>query len=168
MSEPRPGISLGAYVDTLLGMIGALVLFGMMMLTFTDVVLRYAFNAPMQGAFEVTELLLVVLIFSGLPLVSRNDKHVTADLIDRLLTTRLRRLVAVVTHLIFCAALLGVGWLMWGKAGKLAQVGDTTQILRITLAPFVYLTSVLLLVTAIIHLVKAYRGELSEGASDQL
>ncbi len=145
--------------DALLGIIGAVALFAMMMLTSVDVVLRYAFNAPLPGAFELTELMLVVLIFSGLPLVSLSDKHVTTDLVDGLLTARLQRRVAVTAHLVFCAALLGVGWLIWSKAGKVAEVGDTTQILRILLAPFVYLMSVLLFITAAIHLVKAFRGE---------
>lgn len=157
----KPATRAGA----LLGSIGAVALFGMMMLTFADVVLRYAFNAPLPGAFEVTELMLVVLIFSGLPLVSLNDKHVTTDLVDRLLTAHLRRANAVLAHLVFCAALLGVGWLIWSKAGKLAEVGDTTQILRILLAPFVYLMSALLFVTAVIHLVKALRAGRIEGDS---
>ena len=48
----------------------AAILFAMMVLTTVDVVARYVFNRPLRGAFEITELLLVVLIFAGLPLVS--------------------------------------------------------------------------------------------------
>ncbi len=59
--------------------------FAMMLLTFVDVVARYVFNRPLRGAFEVTELMLLVLIFAGLPLVSYADEHVTMDFIDRVL-----------------------------------------------------------------------------------
>jgi len=45
----------------------------MMVLTFVDVVGRYLLNRPLRGAFELTELGLVVLIFAGLPLVSHAD-----------------------------------------------------------------------------------------------
>lgn len=48
-------------------------------------VARYLRNRPIRGAFEVTELTLLVLIFAGLPVVSRADEHVTMDLIDRVL-----------------------------------------------------------------------------------
>ena len=163
MTEKSQRTRSSAVFDTLLGITGAVVLFAMMMLTSTDVVLRYLFNAPMPGAFEVTELMLVVLIFSGLPLVSRNDKHVTTDLIDRFLTERLRRVLGTLVHLIFGAALIGISWLVWTKAGKLALTGDTTANLHIALAPFVYAMSVLIFVTGVIHLMKAYRGEPGEG-----
>jgi len=168
MAEESQRTGRGAIFDALLGVIGAAVLFAMMILTTTDVVLRYVFNAPLRGAFELTELMLVVLIFSGLPLVSHNDKHVTMDVIDRFLTERLRKGLAAVIHLIFSAALIAIGWLVWGKAGRLAQTGDTTADLHIMLAPFVYLMSVLIVLTAIIHIMKAFRGELGQGGGGNL
>ena len=57
-------------VEGLLGVAASLILLAMMLLTFVDVVARYVLNRPVRGAFEVTELLLLVLIFAGLPLVS--------------------------------------------------------------------------------------------------
>ena len=56
--------------DTILGVAASAILLAMMLLTFVDVVARYVFSRPVRGAFEVTELMLVVLIFAGLPLVS--------------------------------------------------------------------------------------------------
>jgi TRAP-type C4-dicarboxylate transport system permease small subunit len=65
--------------DAVLGIAASAILFAMMTLTFVDVVARYVFNRPISGAFEVTELLLLVLIFAGLPLVSHADEHVTME-----------------------------------------------------------------------------------------
>lgn len=166
MSTPIRSLNSGGIADTVLGMIGASALFAMMLLTSADVVLRYAFDAPLQGAFELVELMLVVLIFSGLPLVSRNDKHVTADFIDRILSARGRRVIGVIAHSIFCAVLIGVSGLVWRTAGRLLEIGDTTQILRIKLAPFVYLMSVLIFVAGVVHLLKACRGETGESSAD--
>ena len=53
--------------DAALGIAASAILFCMMTLTFVDVVLRYVFNRPLRGGFEVTELMLLVLIFAGLP-----------------------------------------------------------------------------------------------------
>ena len=80
-------------LDGLLGAIGAVVLFGMMALTFVDVIMRYVFNASLRGAFEITELMMVILIYAGLPVVSRHNLHVTTDLIDRFLSPRVRRVL---------------------------------------------------------------------------
>lgn len=146
---------IGERADRLLGYVSAVVLFAMMGLTFVDVVLRYLFNRPVRGAFEITELMMVILIYAGLPLVSRNDMHVTTDLVDRFLSPAMNRAVAAVVHVVCAVALFGATWLIWLKAGRTLQVGDTTAALEIPLAPFVYLMFVLTLATAIIHVAKA-------------
>jgi TRAP-type C4-dicarboxylate transport system permease small subunit len=149
-------MTLGTRLDALLGAIGAVVLFGMMALTFVDVILRYGFNASLRGAFEITELMMVVLIYAGLPVVSRNDLHVTTDLIDRFLPGRVRRAIDVAVHFLCALVLFGAAWLVWLKAARTARLGDVTAALHLTLAPYVYLMCALILVTAVIHLVKAF------------
>ena len=47
-------------------------------------------------------------------------------------------------------------WLLWKKAERTLQVGDTTATLEIALVPFVYLMCALIFATANIHLVKAF------------
>lgn len=156
----HPAASLGTALDRLLGLVTATALFAMMTLTTIDVVMRYVFGAPIRGAFELTELLLVTVIFSGLPLVSRDDQHVAADLVDRFLGAAARRSLATTVHLLAAAAFAGVAWLAWGKAARLAANADTTASLQVALAPFAYLMAVMLAVTAMVHAVKALRGAL--------
>ena len=90
----------GAWLDRALGAAAAALLFGLMVLTTADVIGRYIFNWPLRGAFEITELMLLSLIFAGLPLASRTDEHVTLDFIDMLLgpggRALLRRLIDLV------------------------------------------------------------------------
>src|SRR4249920_4144256 len=83
----------GAWLDRVLGAAAAVLLFYLMALTTADVIGRYVFNWPLRGAFEITELLLLTLIFAGLPLASRADEHVTLDFIDMTLSERGRRLL---------------------------------------------------------------------------
>lgn len=128
----------------------------MMLLTFADVVGRYVFNWPLRGAFEITELALLVLIFAGLPLVSRADEHVTMDFIDRWLPAKLATLVQRLVHLFCGAVILALSWQVWLKAGKIAAYGDTTDVLKITVGPFVYFMAVMVAVTGILHVFKAF------------
>jgi len=139
-------------MEPLLGAIAGVLLFCMMCITFVDVVLRYLFNAPLRGGFEITELMLVVLIFAALPLVSRREEHVVMDFLDRYLGPRLYRALRALEHVVSAAVMSGLGWLLWQKAGKLAAYGDTTSVLKIELAPFVYAIAVLIFVSALIHL----------------
>jgi TRAP-type C4-dicarboxylate transport system permease small subunit len=142
--------------DIVLGAIAGSLLFAMMTLTFTDVVLRYFFNAPIKGGFEVTEMMMAVLIFAGLPLVSRKSEHVTIDAFDRFFPDAVRRALHVVIHLVCAATLVGMAWLLYRKAGSFAEIGDITQTLKLPIAPFVYLMAALTLATAAVHVTTAF------------
>ena len=127
-----------------------------MVLTFFDVVGRYLLNRPIRGAFEVTELALLVLIFAGLPLVSHADEHVTMDFIDRLLPARIVRVWVRVMHVICAAIMFFLCWQVWIKASRIASYADTTDVLRITLGPFVYFMALMIGLTGLVHVFKVF------------
>src|SRR5437660_7510658 len=122
--------------DAVLGIAASFLLFGMMALTFFDVVGRYLLNRPIRGAFEITELMLLVLIFAGLPLVSHADEHVTMDFIDRLLPPR--GVVALIRfmHALVAVVFFFLTWQVLVKAARISGYGDTTDVLRIPVGPF--------------------------------
>jgi TRAP-type transport system small permease protein len=142
--------------DAALGSAAAVLLFGMMVLTFVDVVARYLLNKPIRGAFEVTELLLLVLIFAGLPLVSHADEHVTMDFIDRILPPAALSVLVRIVHAACAAIMFFLTWQVWIKAGKIMGYGDTTDVLRITVGPFVYFMDAMIALTGLIHLYKVF------------
>jgi TRAP-type C4-dicarboxylate transport system permease small subunit len=131
-------------------------LFAMMAFTFADVVLRYLFARPVRGGLEVVELLMVAMIFSALPLVSRRDEHVTIDTIEQHFPEVVKAALRRVMHAIAAAGLAGAGWLMYRKAATLADFGDRTQLLGVPIAPFVYFMAALLVVTALVHFAKTF------------
>ena len=144
----------GVWLDRALGAAAAMLLFGLMALTAADVVGRYVFNWPLRGAFEITELLLLALIFAGLPLASRTGEHVTLDFIDMALHHRGRLLLRRLVDLVCGLLILGLAWRVWNKAGKIAGYGDTTEVLRLPVGPFVYFMAIMVAVTGIVHLAK--------------
>ena len=142
--------------DAVLGIAASTILFLMMLLTFVDVVARYLFNFPLRGGFEITELMLLVLIFAGLPLVSHSDEHVTMDFIDRMVPDGARLLVVRVVHGVCAAVMFFLTWQVWIKAGKIAGYGDTTDVLKITVGPFVYFMAAMILLTGLVHVYKMF------------
>ena len=140
----------------MLGVAASAILFALMALTFADVVLRYLFNRPIRGGFELTELGLLVLIFAGLPLVSHADEHVTMDFIDRMLPPRVRRAWLRFMHLAIAALMAFFTWQVWIKAGKIAGYGDTADVLRIAVGPFVYIMTAMIALTGAVHVFKVF------------
>jgi TRAP-type C4-dicarboxylate transport system permease small subunit len=141
-------------VEALLGVAASIILLAMMLLTTVDVVARYLFNRPLRGAFEVTELLLLVLIFAGLPLVSFTNEHAVMDFIDRVLRRRALRGLQGLVELVSALLMFLLAWLTWLKADRIWGYRDATDVLRILYGPFVYFMAVTLALAGVIHLYK--------------
>jgi TRAP-type transport system small permease protein len=138
-----------------LGSTAGLALLAMMLLAFVDVSAR-KLNIPVAGGVELTELLMVVLVFSGLPLVSMRGEHVTFDLIDPFLPAGVRSFLMHTMQLVAGAAFLALSWSMWGRANRLLEDGLTTAQLKIGVAPFAFVMCAMLAVTGLIHLALAF------------
>jgi TRAP-type C4-dicarboxylate transport system permease small subunit len=143
--------------DAVLGVAASAILFAMMALTFFDVVARYVFNRPIRGAFEVTELLLLVLIFAGLPLVSHADEHVTMDFVDRWLAPVRRRALSRAIDVLVAALMFFMAWQVWIRAARVSSYGDATDVLRIAYGPFVYFMAAMIALAGAIHVYKTFQ-----------
>lgn len=143
-------------LETLCGTLAAAALFAIMWLTFVDVAGRKAIDTSLPGSLELTEMLMVLVIFAGLPLVSLRGEHVVFDSLDPLLERWVRRAQGLVVDLLCAAALAGVAWLMWVKAGNMMEYGDTSAQLKIPQGPFIYLMSLLCALTALVHLLLTF------------
>ena len=139
------------------GLLCAAALFGIMVLTFFDVIGRKLVDHSIPGSLELTELMMVAVIFGALPLVSMRGEHVTFDSLDTHLPAAVRRAQALVVHLLCAAALLGLAWLMWRMGGQFTETGETTAQLRIPKAPFIYGMAVLCGLTGLVHLTQLAR-----------
>src|SRR5947207_4661074 len=143
-------------IDAALGVVASAILFVLMLVTFADVVSRYLLNRPIRGAFEITELMLLVLIFAGLPLVSHADEHVTMDFIDRMLPAAAVLALQRLVHAVVGALFFFLAWQMWIKAARISGYGDTTDVLRILVGPFVYFMVGMIALTACVHVFKVF------------
>lgn len=127
----------------LLGLTMAAILFLLMLVTFVDVMGRYLFSLPLPGAFEFTQILMAVLIFSGLPLVCAHDVNIRVDIAHGRLSERSRRVLDVFNHLVSTVALAVLAWRLWVKAGATLAAGDLSMYLGLPMYPVCYLMFVL-------------------------
>ncbi len=138
-------------LDGLCGLLAGVALFAIMALTLFDVLGRKLLSQSIPGSLELTEILMVVVIFAALPLVSLHGEHVVFDSLDSVLPAWLRRVQQALVDLACAGALAGLAWLMWDKGAAMASYGDTTAQLHLPLGPFVHLMAVLCALTALVH-----------------
>jgi TRAP-type C4-dicarboxylate transport system permease small subunit len=62
--------------------LAALALIVMMSVTVLDVFLRYVFNSPVRGSYDIVEAMLVIFVFHGMSTAFLHRKNITIDLID--------------------------------------------------------------------------------------
>ena len=121
----------------------SIILFVIMWLTVVDVVSRDAFNISIKGLFEVTEVLMGILVFAGVPIITARDGHVAVTLLDTFVGPKLRIFQKLVVN-IFCVLVLATfAWLLWDVADTAAGYNDVKLFSRIPLAPMGYFMAVM-------------------------
>ena len=145
---------------------GALLL-ALTFVTVIDVIGRYLLSRPLPGAGEYTELLLMAIIFTGLPAVCLDDGHVSVDLITSKFRGWLKTAQLVFARL-FVAVVLGVvAWQLWKHGSQLASYNEMTVYLRAPVGPFAKAAAVIAglcaLATLVMALLRLPRG--GEGSS---
>jgi TRAP-type C4-dicarboxylate transport system permease small subunit len=118
-----------------------------------DVVGRYFFNKPLAGGFEITEIGLALLIYCALPLVSARREHIVIDTFDVFMSPAVQRFLNRLADVICFMALSGVGYILYRRAVRVAEYGDTTNVLQLPLAPVVYTMSCMIVIAGLMHLV---------------
>ena len=134
------------------GAVSALALFGIMWLMLFDVIGRKYFNQSIPGALEITEILMVVVIFGALPLVSWRGEHIVFDSLDGVVPRALKGLQHRVVHLLCAGTFAFLGLQLLKRAERFAEYGEVTAHLGLALAPVAWLMAALLGATALVHL----------------
>jgi TRAP-type transport system small permease protein len=148
-------LQLQPLLDKLCGLLCAAALFAIMVLTFFDVGGRKLFSNSIPGSLELTELLMVIVIFAGLPLVSERGEHVIFDSLDSVWPAWFVKLQKMLVHLVCAVLMLALAYLMWQTGVQFASYGETTAQLKISKAPFIYGMAVFCGITGLVHAVLA-------------
>jgi TRAP-type transport system small permease protein len=122
--------------------IGEVILVLMVLLTVSDVFLRYLFHRPILGSWEVTEYMMAVLVFAcvGYTMVERG--HVVVDLVITRLPPRVRALVECITSLVAFVFFAIVTWRNVLQAGVALRRSDVSAELFIPKSPFILFVAV--------------------------
>mgnify|MGYP002818287070 CR=1 FL=1 len=124
----------------------------MLLVGSADVVLRYLFNAPLPWGLAVVGLLLGLTVFCGLPIISKDEEHITVGLLDRWISGRTKLIQAFLVHVISIAATLFIAERMYSYGT--ISLEDRTQhmMIDIPIWPFAYIFAALALISGLLIL----------------
>ncbi|PVB62151.1 TRAP transporter small permease [Labrenzia sp. 011] len=103
-------------VTRIMHLIAGIALVVMMLVVVGDIVLRAVFNLPIQGAYDVVGIALLVMTMFGIaPVVARRGE-IVIDLADAFLPQAVLRLLAVIAALTGVFLFAFFGWAMFAPA----------------------------------------------------
>ena len=123
-------------VNTRLAKAGGYVLLCMMVLTISDVIGRYFFNSPVTGAYEITEIMMVTVVFLFIGYTHSQKGHISIDFVIRLLPQKMRMTIDIVTHLVSLFIMILIAWMNILRCLELMRINEVTPILHIPISPF--------------------------------
>ena len=122
--------------------IAGFVLFGMMMLTTIDVICRYFFNASILGVYEITEFMMVCLVFFSLSFAQKLKGHVAVNILVDRLSNKPRHLFDGFNFLISIIFLLLIAGTSFSQGIELLHSNRVSGNLTIPVYPFFFVLTV--------------------------
>jgi TRAP-type C4-dicarboxylate transport system permease small subunit len=127
VSPPRRSLDVAA---TACGWVAGFFVAAMMLVTVSDVALRWTVAKPIRGVIEIVELLLACAFFFAVPATFLRDEHVVVDVIDGW-WPRATRWLKRVANVLAVVVLVAMGWQGWLVARDMLEFGDVTSDLSI-------------------------------------
>ena len=126
----------------------AFFLFLLMVMTFADVILRSAFDNPIESATELTRLFMAIIVFSALPMVSWKGDNIVVDLLDPWFPPRVALWRDSIIDVFSGLLLIWPAYRCWQLGERARQYGDVTEYLELPqfyigwfIAVFTFLTA---------------------------
>lgn len=161
MTEPASGslIGLSERVTLWLARAGSAGLAAMMFLTLFDVIGR-AFNHPIVGTVEVTELIMGMMIYLGVGYTTFNRGHIRVDILIGMLQPRRQAVLDFITIAIGFGFTATICWRLFLQASSRVSNNDLTQIWELPVWPVAYvmaIASILMVTSLLLHLILTAR-----------
>ncbi len=107
--------------------LSGLVLFLMMLLITFDVIGRYFFSHPITGTLEITEFLMVFVVFMSISCVQQRKGHIRVQILTRHLSHRGRIVFDIIAHVIGLVFFLLIAWQSGKSALSSWEFGESSE-----------------------------------------
>ncbi len=118
------------------GLTAALAIFLMMLLIVADVFLRAALSKPILGATEITEQMMVAVVFLGFGWSALQGKHLKVDLIVSYYPQVVQRVIDLVIIFVGLVLVAVMSWLTFGATLTVQRLGIMCSYIGVPKYPF--------------------------------
>ncbi|MBW2029320.1 MAG: TRAP transporter large permease subunit [Deltaproteobacteria bacterium] len=125
---------LGRIMDS----VGRVILASMVLLITSDVVLRYFFNRPIKGSYELVEFMMVILVYLGLAYTQTRKAHVAINLLTVKLSKGRLAVTSSATNFLCTVIFSIITWRCALQAEALRSSGTSSDTLFIPNYPFMW------------------------------
>ncbi|AMO54689.1 hypothetical protein GZ77_24200 [Endozoicomonas montiporae] len=117
------------WVALILETLAGLALLILMLVTCIDVVGRYFFSNPLNGATEMTEIGIALLVFAQMPVITWRGGHVVVDILDRFLPALVIKILGTLSGLLISFAFYALANRIWELAARSIRRNEVTEFL---------------------------------------
>lgn len=114
-----------------LAVIAGGITFLLMLLTVGDVSLRYVFNRPIPGTYELTEWLMCIVVFFAVAYTAAKGRDIAMELVVKRFSQRIQAIIDGVTSLLSLGLISLISWQSIVLAKTVRLAGETTAILSL-------------------------------------
>jgi TRAP-type C4-dicarboxylate transport system permease small subunit len=125
-------------LNRFLMLVGSIAVLLLMALATGNVCLRFFFNAPYRGAYEIVGFLGAIVIAFALGYTQKRKDHIVVDILTEKFPKRVNRVLDGISYFITMIFFAIVSWqvFIWGV--KISNSGEVSETLKIIFHPFVY------------------------------
>lgn len=129
-------------LSSLFNLIASASLFSMILLTCSDVSMRYLFNRPITGTYDMVGLMGAVIVSFAMPYTMLVKGHVAVEIVMQNLSKRKQLVIETATHTVAVLLFLILVWQSVEFALHMKAVGEVTPTLHLPFYPIVYCMAV--------------------------
>jgi TRAP-type C4-dicarboxylate transport system permease small subunit len=149
------------FLNKILMFVGSVAVLLLMSIATVNVCLRFFFNAPYRGAYELVGFLGAIVIAFALGYTQKRKDHIVVDILTEKFPKRVNRILDGINYLITTIFFSVVSWqvFIWGM--KISKSGEVSETLKIIFHPFIFSVSLgfaLFSLTLVIDFLKNFRS----------
>lgn len=144
-----------------------LALAAMMLLTVADVAGRHVLGRPLPGAVELVQYAMVIVVFAGLPVVTRDGRHISLGVLAGWLSPSWQHAQRRVVGLVCAVILSAQAWIVFETAQVMRAQQDVIGFLNLPVHPAAYAISLLSMLTAVAVLLHSMADARSPASGDE-
>ena len=149
------------FLNKILMFVGSVAVLLLMSIATVNVCLRFFFNAPYRGAYELVGFLGAIVIAFALGYTQKRKDHIVVDILTEKFPKRVNRILDGINYLITTIFFSVVSWqvFIWGM--KISKSGEVSETLKIIFHPFIFSVSLgfaLFSLTLVIDFLKNFQS----------